>query len=155
MGSASFKKQQKEDLIRLINNVLSAHHVTRYSWHVTTFISYKTELDTSEVMCIQVNDEDGRSEGVLHFCSHIGVACVAAVSFPFPNVRVRKSGKISSRGRGWVLPPSYSLPPYFSSIFWLTPGVLLCSPSFRSLVRSPRGLIKERNRLLRRLIKEE
>ena len=54
MGSASLKKQQKEDLIRLINNILSAHHVTRYSWQVTSFISYKTELDTSEVLCIQV-----------------------------------------------------------------------------------------------------
>ena len=36
-------------------------------------------------------------------------------------------------------------------MFWLTPGVLLRSPAFRSLVRSPRGLKKERSRLLRRL----
>ena len=71
------------------------------------------------------------------------VACVAAVSFPFPNARVRKSGKISSRGRGWGA--------YFSPSFWLTPGVLLRSPAFRSLVRSPRRLKKERNQLLRRL----
>ena len=42
--------------------------------------------------------------------------------------KLRKSGKISS-----------------------TPGVLLRSPAFRSLVRSPRRLKKERNRLLRRL----
>ena len=50
-------------------------------------------------------------------------------------------------------PPSYSPPPYFSPIFWLTPGVLLRSPAFRSLVRSPRRPKKERNRLLRRLVK--
>ena len=50
-------------------------------------------------------------------------------------------------------PTSCSPPPYFSPIFWFTPGVLLCSPAFRSLVRSPRGLKKERNRLLRRLPK--
>ena len=53
--------------------------------------------------------------------------------------KLRKSGKISSRGRGWGddphPPPSYSPPPYFSPIFWLTPGVLLRSPAFRSLVR--------------------
>ena len=54
--------------------------------------------------------------------------------------KLRKSGKISSRGRGC-----------FSPIFLLTPGVLLRSPAFRSLVRSPRRLKKERNRLLRRL----
>ena len=42
--------------------------------------------------------------------------------------KLRKSGKISS-----------------------TSGVLLRSPAFRSLVRSPRRLKKERNRLLRRL----
>ena len=48
-------------------------------------------------------------------------------------------------------PPSYSPPPYFSPIFWLTPGALLRSPAFRSLVRSPRHLKKEKNRLLRRL----
>ena len=40
-------------------------------------------------------------------------------------------------------PPCYSLPPYFSPIFLLTPGVLLRSPAFRSLVRSPRRLIKK------------
>ena len=48
-------------------------------------------------------------------------------------------------------PPSYSLPPYFSPIFCLTQCVLLRSPAFRSRVRSPRGMKKERNRLLRRL----
>ena len=37
-------------------------------------------------------------------------------------------------------PPSYSPPPYFSPIFWLTPDMLLCSPAFCSLVRSPRRL---------------
>ena len=49
------------------------------------------------------------------------------------------------------LSPSYSPPLYLSLIFWLTPGVLLRSPAFRSLVRSPRRLKHERNRLLRRL----
>ena len=44
--------------------------------------------------------------------------------------KLRKSGKIRSRG---------------------TPGVLLRSPAFRSLVRSPRRLKEERNWLLRRL----
>ena len=76
--------------------------------------------------------------------------------------KLRKSSKISSRGRGWgdgrflsspPPPPSYSPPPYFSPIFWLTPGVLLRSPAFRSLVRSLRRLKKERNRLLRKLQK--
>ena len=57
--------------------------------------------------------------------------------------RSRTGGKLRKSG--------YSLPPYFSPIFWLTPGVLLRSPAFRSLVRSPCGLKKERNRLLRRL----
>ena len=42
-------------------------------------------------------------------------------------------------------------PPYFSLLFWLTPGVLLPSPAFRLLVQSPRRLKKERNWLLRRL----
>ena len=45
----------------------------------------------------------------------------------------------------------WQTPPYFSPIFWLTPGVLLHSPAFCSLVRSPHRLKKERNRLLRRL----
>ena len=58
------------------------------------------------------------------------IACVAAVSFPFTNAREREEN---------------------CEIFWLTPGVLLRSPAFRSLVRSPCGLKKERNRLLRRL----
>ena len=48
-------------------------------------------------------------------------------------------------------PPSYSPPSHFSPTFLLTPGVLLRSPAFRSLVRSPHRLEKERNRPLRRL----
>ena len=48
----------------------------------------------------------------------------------------------------------WQTPPYFSPIFWLTPGVLLHSPAFCSLVRSPHRLKKERNRLLRRLRKK-
>ena len=55
------------------------------------------------------------------------LACVAAVSFPFPNAREREEN----------CERALSPPPYFSPIFWLTHGVLRRSPAFRSLVRSP------------------
>ena len=52
---------------------------------------------------------------------------------------------------GGKLRKSPLAPPYFSPIFGLTPGVLLCSPAFSLLVRSLHHLKKERNWLLRRL----
>ena len=98
MGSASFKKQQKEDLTRLINNILSAHHVTRYSW--TSPLS----------SAIKPNKWGSVYSG--HSMMKMGGVRVWG--------KLRKSGKISSRERGWVLPTP--------SPFLLTPSLLL--PNF-------------------------
>ena len=88
--------------------------------------------------------------------SFANIACVAAVSFPFPNARERgenceRVAKQAVGGGGEATDPLPLLTDPLP-IFWLTPGVLHRSPAFRSLVRSPRRLKKERNRLLRRLL---
>ena len=79
----------------------------------------------------------------------VQLACLAAVSFPFPNACEREENCERVAAVSFPFPNAREQEDNCERV--AAPGVLLRSPAFRSLVRSLRRLKKERNGLLRRL----
>lgn len=74
MGSASFKKQQKQDSIWLIDNIISTDRVTRSRHSILLVISFLSSVRKQNLIQVRFcvfSDEDRRSEGVLHSCFNI------------------------------------------------------------------------------------
>ena len=105
-------------------------------------------LRASQVSSCSKRSREITTEPTVALTKNRQLACIAAVSFPSPNAREREKncervGKCAVGEWGEAAdgnlsspppPPSYSPSPHFSPIFLLTPGVLLRSPAFRSLV---------------------